>query len=559
MMRYLFSSLAFISLLSINALNAAEKPNIVFVMADDLGWADTSSGLVNLGNPSDFFETPFIDQLAQEGMVFTNAYTSGANCAPTRAALLTGQYAQRPTNNIYQVGSLNRGTNKNKPLLFGPKQGNADGYDAIPNRAYTYAEHLQENAGYFTAHLGKFHVTERQEEGAKAILQHHGFVENWGGNTHGHPKAYHANEGEFRQNIGPELDKFANQYTQEYVDKNIKPFNNGATDEAINGLVGTEKNVTDAMVDAAIDIMERKKAEPFLLQYHPYAVHTPVNEPQARKDLLHKYKQKPAGKVDHHASFGAITECLDQSVARLVNYLKTTDDPRNPGKKLSQNTIVIFYSDNGGKLPHSNNGPLKGQKGELDEGGIRVPLIIWSENKDLVAGGTVNETPVVTIDFYKTYSAWAGVDLPTEVTLDGIDISPIVKDANAKLDRDAIYWHLPGYLASNGRDQRPQSVLRSGKWKLLYNYENLEYELYDLDKDIGEKKNLADSHPAEVKRLGTMLLQHLADTNAPLAKLRNTTLSLDFTGTLYRNGKIESHDGLLKLDIGEEVPLLVYE
>ncbi len=528
-------------------------------MADDLGWSDTSSGLTNLGNPSDFYETPFLDQLAKEGMVFTNAYTSGTNCAPTRAALLTGQYAQRPTNNIYQVGSLNRGSNKKKPLLFGPKQGNADGYDAIPNHAYTYAEHLKENAGYFTAHLGKFHVTERKEAGAKAIVQHHGFVENWGGNTNGHPKGYHASGEEFRQNIGPELDVYAKKYTQDYVDQNIKPFNHGATEEAIDALVGTEKNITDAMVDAAIEIMERKKDYPFLIQYHPYAVHTPVGDPQARKDLLDKYKNKPAGKRDDHASFGAINECLDQSVARLVDYLKKTEDPRNPGKKLSENTIVIFYSDNGGKLPHSNNGPLKGQKGELDEGGIRVPLIFWSENKDLVASGKINPTPVITIDFYKTYSAWAGVDLPAEVTLDGMDISSIVKSAESELDREALYWHLPGYLASNGRDQRPQTVVRSDKWKLLYNYETLDYELYDLDSDIAEKKNLADSHPEVVKRLGAMLQQHLVDTKAPLAKLRKTTLSLDFRGTLYRNGKVESYDGFLKLDIGEEVPLLVYE
>ena len=191
--------------------SAFADPNIVFIMADDLGWSDTSNGLTNLGNPSDFYETPMLERLAAEGMAFTNAYTSGPNCAPTRSALLTGQYAQRPTNNVYLVNSLNRGGSNT--LLVGPSQGLPNGVDAIPNNAFTYAEMLQAD-GYATAHFGKFHVTNTGSSGAADIINHHGFDQNFGGTTSGTPGSYHASGGQFGSNIGPELDVYAADYTR---------------------------------------------------------------------------------------------------------------------------------------------------------------------------------------------------------------------------------------------------------------------------------------------------------------------------------------------------------
>lgn len=545
---------------SLSLPSADAQPNIVFIMADDLGWSDISSPLTNLGNPSDFYETPYLERLAKEGMAFTNAYTSGANCAPTRAALLTGQYAQRPTNNVYQVGNLNRGGPT--AMLLCPKQGLADGDDAIPTSAYTYAEHLRDNGGYTTAHVGKFHVTGNGEAGTAAIRTHHGFVENWGGNHHGHPKQYHAKHQQFQDHTGPELDRFAENYTKQYIEENLKPHSTGVSEEALNKLIGTPKHVSDGLADAAIDFMERTKGKPFMVQFHPYAVHTPIQAKHARKDLLTKYKNKPKGAKDSHASFAALIEGMDQSVARVVEYLKGTVDPQNTNKSLAENTIVIFYSDNGGRLEQSNNGPLRGQKGELHEGGIRVPMIVWSGNADLVQAKTINQTPVATIDFYKTFSALAEIEDPEGVMLDGQNLCGIFSDINEELDRDALYWHLPGYLLDKnkglyGRDQKPESVVRSGKWKLRYSYETQDFKLYDLDTDISESTDASSMHPEIVRELGNKLLKHLHATKAPLPRIQGDSLELNLAGKIYANNKISITNGKLQLKAGDEVPLIL--
>ena len=529
------------------------SPNIVFVMADDLGWSDTSNSITNMGNPSDYYETPTIDRLAQEGMAFTSAYANH-NCAPTRAAILTGQYAPRPTNNVYQVNSLNRGGSGT--LLVGPSQGLPSGTDAIPNSAFTYAENLQ-SGGYTTAHFGKFHVVE-SGSASSDIVSFMGFDENYGGNTNGGPGSYHANSnGVFGGSISSSLDAFGAQYTQQYVDDNIKPFSNGASTASIDALVGTNKHVSDALADAAIDFMEREKDNPFLVQFNAYAVHTPIGNSQARDDLLNKYQNKAAGSQDSNASFGALIEGLDQSVARLMDYLETTPDPANPGQTLDENTLVIFYSDNGGRQSQSNNGPLRGQKGELDEGGIRVPMIAWSGNSALVDGGTVNDTPIGPIDFYKTFAGLTGTGLPNGVTLDGEDLTGVFADATADLGRDSLYWHLPGYLVDGARNQRPQSVIRSDNWKLLYNYVNQSFELYDLDTDISESNNVADSNPALVADLGQDLMEWLVEVDAPLATLRSGSLQLDVNGSYYANGAITNFNGTLSISAGQEVPLIL--
>lgn len=540
-----------LSLLVVVGSHALAQPNIVLVMADDLGWCDTSNSLTTMGHPSDFYETPAIDRLAAEGMAFTNAYTNGTNCAPTRAAILSGQWAQRPTNNVYQVQSLNRGGDD--AMLIGPPQGLPRNANAIPTRTLTYAEHLRNNAGYATAHVGKFHVA----TSGRRITQQHGFHHNLGGGRAGAPSAYHSDSGEFGPNISSSLDVFAGHYNHDYVERHVKPHARNHRDEHIDPLVGTPVHVSDAMADAAIWFMQEQKSKPFLVQFHPFAVHTPIGKKHARKDLLAKYQSKEPGEQDSHASFAALIEGLDQSVARLIHYLQTTDDPRNPGQSLDKNTLVIFYSDNGGKLPQSNNGPLRGQKGELREGGIRVPMVAWSGNPKLVDAGTVNDTPVYGIDFYTTFATLSGAGLPDGVTLDGADLSGILADADESLERDALYWHLPGYLIGGGRDQRPQSVIRSGKWKLLYNYEDQSFELYDLDADIGESNNLAAGEAQVVRELGTKLMQWLADTSAPLPSLRTGELEVDAAGPYYADGEIGQASGKMVVQAGEQVPFVL--
>ena len=533
----------------------ATQPNIVFILADDMGFADTSNTLTTLNNPSDYYETPAIDRLASEGMAFTNAYSSGVNCAPTRSAILTGQYAQRPTNNIYNVDNLNRGGSST--MLVGPSQGLPTGTDAIPNNAITYAEVLQQQ-GYTTAHFGKFHVVEAGTNAASDIVNYHGFDENYGGSSAGNPSNYFANASgstrTFGGGISESLDPYAEDYTMAYVQDNILPYANGTSTSAINALVGTRKHVSDGMTDAALEFMEREKAGPFLLQFNPYAVHTPI---QGRSDLVNKYQLKPAGIEDSNAGFGALLEGMDQNIARIIDYLENTADPNNPGQNLDENTIVVFMSDNGGALSQSNVGDFKGEKGELDEGGIRVPMIAWSGNSSLVDGGTVNHTPVASFDMYKTFANYGEANLGSSPVLDGEDLVAVFADANHDLGRDDIYWHFPGYLVSGGRNQRPQTAMRSDDWKLLYNYEDQSFELYDLATDTAEANNLAGTRDDIVSILAARMMNWLNATDAPLATLRSGTININLDGSYYADDQIYQLSGSLQIQAGEEVPFVL--
>lgn len=528
------------------------RPNIVFVLADDLGWSDVSTGRTNLGNPNDFNETPAIERLAQEGAVFDNAYAC-INCAPTRAALLTGEYAQRPTNNIYIVDDLNRGGDDT--LLEGPPQGLPDGRVALPDEAVTVAETLQ-TAGYATGYVGKFHVTRSADD----IVAEHGFDENWGGSQAGNASAYHASNGQFNNSISPSLDQFAGDYTAEYVRDNIAPYSHGVSAAQLDALVGTDKHVSDAVGDAAIDFVDRHAEEPFFAFVSEFAVHSPVGNPQARRDLLAKYQAKTPGSSPAKPSYAALTEGLDQTIARLVHHLETTPDPRNPGHDLADNTLVVFSSDNGGRADlGAFNGPLKGQKGELDEGGVRVPWIVWSQNRDLVDRGALVHTPINGTDLYPTVASWAGARLPRGIPFDGKDLGRAVASGSDHRPK-ARFAHLPGYLVDTGRDQHPQSSVRDGRWKLVYSYEDASWELYDLVSDLGEQHNLAARRPRVVADLGKKLIRWLDRTNAPLATLRAgmAPLVLKVDGATYADGRADwRHRGTITVEPGDEVPLVL--
>ncbi|WP_370618146.1 sulfatase [Mumia qirimensis] len=543
----------------------ATPPNIVLVLADDLGWADTSAGRSSLGARSRFNDTPAIDRLAREGTSFDNAYAA-PNCAPTRAALLTGAYAPRPQNNIYAVSDLNRG--RKRALLVGPKQGINDD-EVLPASAVTVAE-TAKRAGYATGYAGKFHVTKTPGQ----VTTAHGFDENWGGSRAGNATDYHARNGRFNGRISPSLDRFAGAYTQDYVDERLKPHANGTTVAAIDALVGTPKHVTDAVADATIDFIARKKSQPFFAVMAEYAVHSPVDDAQARQDLLAKYRGKRAGSKRFEAptqdraaqakrarpSYAALTEGLDQSVARLTHYLETSPDPRRPGHDLADNTIVVFTSDNGGRTDlGASNGPLKGQKSEMSEGGVRVPWIVWSGNRRLVRPGRINHSPINGTDLHPTVAALAGVRIPRSVTTDGTSlVSALRTGKRLTLPRFA---HFPGYVRGPSRDQRPQSFIRQGRWKLVYSYENQSWKLYDLRRDIGERRNLAPRRPKVVQRLGKRLVRWLDRTNAPLATVRKgkRPIRLEVRGLTYANGKVKRYGRVRKITVrpGVELPIVL--
>ncbi len=513
-----------------NALNS-QNPNVIVIIADDMGWSQVSTGLTNLNNPSDFYETPTLETLATQGIAFPYAYVNGANCAPTRAALLSGQYAARSTNNIFNVYDLNRGNTSSNSTLIGPDMGLAsnNNIDEIPASAITIAETMQ-TAGYTTAHLGKYHVGENEASStSNNAPTDQGFDYNYGGGTSGAPGSYFASSSApytFSSNIGPELDVYAAPYT--------------AAESLMlagdNSLDGTPKHVTDAMADAAIDFMEAEKNNPFFMHFSNYAIHGPFNQANARPDLYAKYDVKTPSQMGHNnKGQAAIAEGMDQTIGRLIDYLKTTADPRNPGKMLSENTLVYFISDNGGAISSDDAGPLRGMKGEYYEGGIRSVTIAWSEATWLANKGTVNTTPIIAFDLYPTLVEMAGGTLPGGgYEIDGTSQWQMLTNGTA-LSRDGIFWHFPGYLIDSNRDQRPVSVIRKGDYKLIYNYETQAYELYHLINDISETTNLLSGSPDQAtliigNDMSTDLQNHLINTSAPLPTYRSdgTTVALPY-------------------------------
>ncbi|MBV1887973.1 MAG: sulfatase-like hydrolase/transferase, partial [Urechidicola sp.] len=528
-------------------LFSQNDPNIILIIADDMGWSQVSTPLTNLNNPSDFYETPNLETLATEGIAFTHAYVNGANCAPTRAALLSGQYAARPHNNIYNVEDLNRGNTSLNSTLIGSDMGLASNgnIDEIPSSAITIAETMK-TAGYITGHWGKYHVGENEDSNfSHNAPTDQGFDYNYGGGTAGGPGDYFASAGApyaFGENIGLELDIYANPYTE--AESQLLAGN--------SSLTGTAKHVTDALTEAAIDFMETEKSNPFFMQFSNYAIHGPFNSDDARPDLRAKYDAKAIsnpGSMDHSSTPGqaALAEGMDQSIGRLIDYLKTTDDPRNPGKKLSENTLVYFISDNGDAVKRTPQAPLRGMKGEYYEGGIRSVTIAWSEGTWLANKGTINSTPIIAFDLYPTFVEAANGTLPNNYDIDGVSQWQMLTNGSA-MTREAIYWHFPGYLIDSKRDSRPISAIRKGDYKLIYNYESESYEMYDLISDMSESNNLLLGSPDSsilviANNMSSLLINHLTETAAPLPTYRSdgTTVALPYVIDI--SGASNSVDG----------------
>ena len=440
-------------------------PNIVFVLADDLGWTD-----INVFDPKNrgYYETPNIDQLARQGIMFTQAYSNAANCAPTRAALMSGQYY--PHQPIYHVGSPSQG-----------KMIPAENARHLPPEKVTLAEALKKG-GYTSALIGKWHIGSPSETGPTG----QGFDLNVGGYMAGNPNNW---EGEY-----------------------FAPNNNPYIDDA-----GENEYLTDYLTRKAVAFIEDHADEPFYLQLSYYTPHTPLQAPEAR---IRKYQAKEGTGGHDNPTYAAMIESLDRGVGRLMETLDRME--------LAEETIFVFYSDNGGSggfhdLGRKDNGvtdnsPLKAGKGSFYEGGIRVPLIVrWPE---VIRGGTRSDEPVIGIDFYPTFLEAAGLEKPEGYQLDGASLMPLFREADAALGREALYWHFPGYPNAAWRTS-PVSVIRSGPWKLMKFYEDDRLELYNLAEDVGEQHNLAEERSQKRKQLHEWLQRWLQQNDAPMPKHRD--------------------------------------
>ena len=475
------------------------QPNIVIYMVDDLGWNQISAGKVTMGTHTGAFQTPNVEKLARRGLSFTQAYMQ-PNCAPSRAAILTGQYPARVNNDVYVVGHLNRyhkpGITKEKAKFRGPQQS-----EDVAAEAITIAEALKHN-GYATAHIGKYHVG--GHDGDTTLPENQGFEINIGGYHQGHQPVCFAkkmkNAWKFSGLGRGNFDRFAQPYTKAYIEKYGIPA----------GQIGKPKHVCDALADAMEETIAKLHAggKPFYMQLHAYAVHGPV---KSRPDLKAAALKRLKGKQSKNAELAGFIAGMDNTLGRL---LATLEDPNGDGDtadSIAKNTIVLFTSDNGGT--HFDNLPLRGKKGMFTEGGIRVPLIVsWP---GVIPVDTVTDHLVHAVDFYPTYLELAGNQWrpsQSEHPLDGKSFADILRKPDTERKRGPIFYLFPGYM-----DYRAQPCVlaidefRGKRYKLLYFYEADAWELYNLTDDIGEKRNLIKSKPelaSEMsKRIQTWLNQ----------------------------------------------------
>ena len=433
-------------------------PNVVVIMVDDLGWRD----LHCYGNAQ--VDTHALDQLAAEGMRFTNAYAASPVCTPTRAAMMTGQSPARLRITNHAPGNGDGFALKDSPLR------EAENRRFLPLAAVTIAERLSA-AGYATAHIGKWHLsyTDRGQQGvAEKDLrpEKQGFDHNIGGDSSGGPPSYFA------------------------------PYRNRAL---VDGKAG--EYLPERLADEAIAFIRKPRDGPFYLNWWPFSVHFPM---QAREQVIAKYRQRTTIKDPIYA---AMIEDMDTAIGR---FLKALDDAG-----LRENTLVLFKSDNGGY--NGDNRPLRGVKGMLYEGGIRVPWIVRWPSK--VQAGAINHTPVISTDCYPTILEIAGLPPTPNHPLDGKSILPLFGQS-AVFERDALYFHYPNYAFH--KKNRLGSAIREGDHKLIKNYEDGSLELYDLGRDIGEGNNLATKSPELAKRLNDKLDAWLKDRDARLPESTTT-------------------------------------
>ncbi len=435
--------------------NKSLKPNILLINIDDMGWRDV--GFMG----SKYYETPNIDKLAKEGVIFTNAYAAASNCAPSRACLMSGQWPQR--NGIYTVANSDRGKSRDRKII------------PVKNNEYIPADNILipqvlKKAGYTTYHAGKWHLSDTPLS--------FGFDVNIGGCHAGNPGSYYP----------PYKRVPLDAPTEDYY-------------------------LTNLIMDKTIEFLKTTGNKPFFMYYSPYAVHAPL---QPVKSLLPKYKNKAEWNGQKNAKYATMVENLDTQIGRMIRYLKES------GKL--DNTFILFISDNGGVYRITKQWPLRAGKGSYYEGGIREPMFInWPgkiaggakidvpiTNLDIyptllnVAEANVPDGKI--IDGRSVLPIIKGARIAPRPLFWHF---PIYLEGGNIETQDVKFRTRPG------------SAIRFGNWKLIQYFENNDIELYDLSNDIGEKNNLAKTNPEMVKKLVGMLEKWRINTNAPVPSVLN--------------------------------------
>jgi arylsulfatase A-like enzyme len=448
---------------------APEKPNVVFILADDLGWSDTT-----LYGTTQFYQTPNIQRLAERGMVFTDAYAANPLCSPTRASIMTGMYPAR-------IGITTPSGHVPVVKLTETMAAKAPAYDPalqmvsatrLNTTYYTLAKALHD-AGYATGHYGKWHLGTAPysplQQGFDVDVPHW-----WGPGPAG---CY----------IGP----------WDFPDK-------------LHFVGQPGEQLEDRMCSEAMKFISANGEHPFFLNYWAFSVHAPFD---AKAELIKKYEARVNPNDEQRCPvYGGMVESLDQNVGRLLN---TLDELH-----LAQNTIIVFFSDNGGNMydrikgivPTSNR-PLRGGKATMYEGGTREPCIVVWPGK--IKPGSRTDALLSSVDWYPTLLEMLGLKAKAGLIFDGVSQVPALLGTGRP--RDTVFDYLPHYTPATGN--RPAASVRRGDWKLIRFFrDNRDQtdraELYDLKSDLGETKNLAATEPDRVRELNGLLDGFLHDTHA---------------------------------------------
>ena len=506
-MKSLLSSLAILLFFSNHVIGQEKKdlikPNVIIFYVDDLGWQDTE--INNLDEPSPW-ETPNITKLAKDGVNFTNGYSPAPTCAPSRAATLSGLHPAKTGITHVSGGKI--------PVSAGRSNYMAPYFPiGLMPKNFTIAEALKMN-GYKTGHVGKWHVGSLNIQ--KSTQQGFDFAYESRGAHQGPKKPDNR------------LTKFATHKKSDAYqlsDEKYAPF----TKDSPNGISYPKDMVTEK----ALEFITKSKEEPFFLYLAHWLVHAPIHT--KNKELLQYYSDKlgvdfPKEDIpiktggQTNPFYGSMVTTLDWSLGRVVNLLKATDDPRNPGKKLYETTYIIFSSDNGGVEKANgdivtDNFPLDEGKKYAQEGGIRVPMLIAGPN---IPKGKTEDVLINQLDFFPTILNLTNSKIPGEYSsnLDGLDISNVLLDNESVVKnnkgetREDLWWHFP-----HNQDHQMQSAIRAGDYKLYKNHIKGNYELYRLYKDgkradLEEKFDIAKQNPNVVKDLSSRLEKYLTDYNA---------------------------------------------
>lgn len=458
-------------LLAGGVAQAQERPNVIFFLVDDMGWADSSV------YGSTFYETPAMERLAQSSVRFVNGYSASALCSPSRASIMSGQYPARhglttawghlpvdPDLPVYQDG------NPNSPVLL------PNSKFCLDPAQYTLGELFRDN-GYRTGFVGKWHMGVAPEHWP----EQQGFEFTFHGAPDAGPRSYFS---PYQFKAGSVADGPAGEY------------------------------LTDRATDEALGFIRQADARPFFLCLWHWAVHGPWN---AKRELIAHFKERPDPRgIQSSPTMAAMLKSMDESLGRLLDHLEATG--------LDKNTIIVFTSDNGGVvkkgpagepgIPSTSNAPLRNGKASLFEGGSRVPLLIrWPGVTDQ---GRTSDAVATGVDFYPTLRDICGLKPKQEQILDGASLVPVLKGGT--LAREAVFHFFPWSFSP----WSPAGAwVRQGDWKLIEVFNPSSafpepYELYNLKDDVGEKNNLAQAHPEQVAALKALLQRHYRETGALL-------------------------------------------